>query len=149
MSEETKKTEEVTTKKSSTWLNRIGSAIVGALIAVGSMLGITSDKIAEQKAKTEEIKVMVSGAIYDLSAGNIVAAKDKLQKAVVTGKEVVDTVKETIKTVKSTDTKEVKEVKEVAVVADKKAKTEKKADTKKADKTKKTSEKKEVKEEKK
>ena len=44
----------ITTTKGKTWWNRIWSAAVGAVVAVGAMFGITNDQIAEQKEKVEE-----------------------------------------------------------------------------------------------
>lgn len=107
MSEETKKTETTTTSKKTTWLNRIGSAIIGALIAIGSMFGITSSEVAEQKAKTETIQQAASEALDAIKDGDVTTATTKLQEAVNTGKEVVDSAKEVVENVKNADVNEV------------------------------------------
>ena len=110
MSEEKKEeVKEVTTNKKTTWLNRIGSAIVGALVAIGSMFGITQEQIAEQKAKVESMKTLASEALTAIKSGDVTVATAKLQEAVATGKEVVASAKEVIEKVKAADAKSVVE----------------------------------------
>lgn len=94
---------EVASSKKTTWWNRIWSAIVGIALAVGSMFGITTAQINEQKAKTEEIKTVITAAIEDIKAGKITDATTKLETAVATGKEVVSEAKKVIDNVKNTD----------------------------------------------
>ena len=100
---------EVVTSKKSTWWNRIWSAIVGALIAVGSMFGITSEQVAEQKAKTEEVKNLAGEALEAIKKGDVVTAKAALELAAETGKQVIDESKKVIDNVKNADKEEVKE----------------------------------------
>ena len=86
--------------KKATWWNRIWSAIVGAIMAVAATLGITSDQIAEQKAKTEEVKKLAVEALEYAKAGKIDDAKAALQLAVETGKETATEVKKVVDNVK-------------------------------------------------
>jgi hypothetical protein len=95
--------------KKATWWNRIWSAIVGALIAVGSMFGITTEQVAEQKAKTEEVRKLAGEALELAKAGKLDDAKATLEKAVETGKEVVADAKEVVDNVKNADKEAVKE----------------------------------------
>lgn len=95
--------------KKATWWNRIWSAIVGAILAVASMFGITTVQIDEQKAKTKEVKATVSAAIEDIKAGKVAEAKAKLESAVATTKEVVAEAKEIVEKGKNANIKEVKE----------------------------------------
>lgn len=95
--------------KKTTWWNRIWSAIVGALIAVGSMFGITTEQVAEQKAKTEEVRKLAGEALELTKAGKLDDAKATLEKAVETGKEVVSDAKEVVDNVKNADKEAVKE----------------------------------------
>lgn len=97
------------TTKKATWWNRIWSAIVGALIAVGSMFGITTEQVAEQKAKTEEVRKLAGEALELAKAGKLDDAKATLEKAVETGKEVVADAKEVVDNVKNADKEAVKE----------------------------------------
>lgn len=107
MSEETKKTTETkevkeTTAKS-TWMNRIWSAVVGAAVAVASMFGITSEQIADEKAKVESIKTQVAAALDAIKAGDVTVATANLQAAVATGKEVAADAKTIADKVKNAD----------------------------------------------
>lgn len=107
MSKETKTTETTAVSKKTTWLNRIGSAVIGALIAVGSMFGITSGQISEAKAKTATIQKAAGEALEAIKAGDVTVATAKLQEAVATGKEVVASAKEVVEKVKEADAKSV------------------------------------------
>ena len=60
----------------------VWSAIVGALIAVGSMFGITTEQVAEQKAKTEEVRKLAGEALELAKSGKLDDAKAKLEKAI-------------------------------------------------------------------
>ena len=93
--------------KKATWWNRIWSAIVGAVLAVASMFGITTAQINEQKAKTEEVKATVSAAIEDIKAGKVAEAKAKLESTITTTKEVVAEAKQVVDNMKNADSKEV------------------------------------------
>lgn len=105
MSEEIKK-EEVkteTTSKKTTWFNRICSAVVGAIVAVGAMFGITNEQIAKEKAKVESVKTKAVAALDALKNGDVTVATAKLQEAVSTGKEVVADAKAIVDKVKESD----------------------------------------------
>lgn len=143
MSEETKTAETTTTSKKTTWLNRIGSAIIGALIAIGSMFGITSSEVAEQKAKTETIQQAASEALDAIKAGDVTTATNKLQEAVTTGKEVVDSAKEVVENVKNADVNEVLDTATKAA-AESALKNETKVDSKAETKTTESSDEKKV-----
>ena len=93
--------------KKSTWWNRIWSAIVGAVLAVAAMFGITTDQVAEQKAKTEEVKKLASEALELAKAGKIEDAKAALELAVETGKEVVTEAKKVVEKAKETKAEDV------------------------------------------
>jgi hypothetical protein len=82
--------------KKATWWNRILSAIIGAIMSFAATLGITSDQIAEQKARTEQIKVAVNEALTAIKKGDIAAAKTALEKAVEPAKELIDESKKVI-----------------------------------------------------
>ena len=114
--------EEVTTKKS-TWLNRIYSAAVGAIVAVGAMFGITQPKIDAQKAKATQ-------ALEEIKKGDIQAAQKTLQEIAGQVKKDVETVKEAGKNVTVNDvvTTGAEGAKAGAAKAD--AKTETKTDAK-------------------
>ena len=99
----------ITTTKGKTWWNRIWSAIVGAIMAVGAMFGITNEQIAEQKAKTEEVKTLANEALEAIKKGDVVNAKAALELAAESGKEVVKESKKIIDNVKNADSKEIKE----------------------------------------
>ena len=112
MSEEIKKTEEavevtegegtpvVVTTKKQTWLNRIWSAAVGAVVAVGAMFGITQPQIEAQKAKVVEVKTKATEALDALKKGDVQTATAKLQEATAATKEVAEQVKKDIAKVK-------------------------------------------------
>jgi len=120
MSEEIKKTEEKignetndttvsTTTKKSTWLNRICSAVVGAVVAVGTMFGITQPQIDAQKAKVVEIKTYATTALDALKNGDITTATEKLQQATASTKEVAEQIKKDVEKVKKADKQSVVE----------------------------------------
>lgn len=105
MSEEIKK-EEVKTKtvsKKSTWFNRICSAVVGAIVAVGAMFGITNEQIAKEKEKVESVKTKAVAALDALKNGDVTTATANLQSAIATGKEVVVDAKAIADKVKESD----------------------------------------------
>ena len=108
---ETKESETKVVTKKQTWLNRIWSAIVGAIIAVGAMFGITTDKVAEEKAKVETVQTQAKEALEAIKAGDITTATQKLTEATTAVKEVVNGVKEAAANVKEqakdTDKKEI------------------------------------------
>lgn len=85
--------------KKSTWWNRIWSAIVGAIVAVGAMFGITEPQIAEQKAKVEEVKNMAAETLENIKAGKIEDAKAGLELIIESGKEVAEQAKTDVETV--------------------------------------------------
>lgn len=91
----------------STWLNRIWSAIVGALIAVGSMFGITSEQISAQKAKVESIQTQTKEALDALKKGDTAEAITKLTEVTAdvtnTTKDVISDVKEVSASIKESD----------------------------------------------
>lgn len=107
---ETKETTTTVTKKQ-TWWNRIWSAIVGAILAVGAMFGITTDQIAEEKAKVETVQAQAKEALDAIKAGDLTTAQAKLTEATTIVKDVVKDAKETVKNVteaaKEADKKEV------------------------------------------
>ena len=116
MSEETKKTEEVVeateegegapvvvTTKKQTWLNRIWSAAVGAVVAVGAMFGITQPQIEAQKAKVVEVKTKATEALDALKKGDVQTATAKLQEATAATKEVAEQVKKDFEKIKEAD----------------------------------------------
>ena len=100
----------IETTKAKSWWNRIWSAIVGAVLAVAAMFGITNDKVAQEKALMTQVKQYTEDALVDIKAGNIKAAAEKLEQAKSIGKTVVDDVKETVENVKNADKEEVKNV---------------------------------------
>ena len=99
MSEETKNTETTTTSKQG-WCGRIISAIIGVIVAVGSLFGITEARINNQVEKTKEITALVTEAKEALAAGDTKTATEKLTAALETSKEVVETTKEIINEIK-------------------------------------------------
>lgn len=117
MSEETKKTEEVVevteggeegegtpvvvTTKKQTWLNRICSAVVGAIVAVGAMFGINQSQIDAQKAKVTEVKTKAASAIESLKNGDTKMAIATLQQVVGDVKEVAAQAKQDLDTMKT------------------------------------------------
>ena len=86
--------------KKTTWWNRIWSAIVGAVVAVAAMFGITEPQIAEQKAKVEEVKNIAAETLENIKAGKIEDAKAGLELIVESGKEVAEQAKKDIESVK-------------------------------------------------
>lgn len=102
-------TKVIETTKGKTWWNRIWSAIVGAVLAVLSMFGITNDKVAEQKEMVKQVQAYASEALVDIKAGNLSAAAEKLDKANAIGKEVKEEVKEVVENVKNADKEAVKD----------------------------------------
>ena len=95
--------------KKATWWNRIWSAIVGAILAVAAMFGITTDQVAEQKENVKQVKTLASEALESIKKGDVATAQAKLNEAQEVGKEVVSKTKEAIETIKKTDKKEVVE----------------------------------------
>jgi hypothetical protein len=85
--------------KKATWWNRIWSAIVGAVVAVAAMFGITEPKIAEQKAKVEEVKNIAAETLENIKAGKIEDAKAGLELIIESGKEVTEQAKTDVETV--------------------------------------------------
>jgi hypothetical protein len=73
------------------------------------MFGITAEQIKEQKAKFEEVKVLVSEARTALEAGDVKTCIEKLDAIKTVGKESVKKVKEVVDNVKNTDKEAVKE----------------------------------------
>ena len=98
----------IETTKGKTWWNRIWSAIVGALIAVGSMFGITTEQIAEQKQKTEEVKTLAIEALDAIKKGDVATAKAALELAAETGKQVIDESKKVIDNIKNANREDIK-----------------------------------------
>lgn len=86
--------------KKATWWNRIWSAIVGAVLSVAAMFGITTEQINEQKAKTEEVKNLAGEALDAIKKGDVATAKAALELATETGKQVVDNAKQVVDNVK-------------------------------------------------
>ena len=86
--------------KKATWWNRIWSAIVGAVMAVAAMFGITTDQVADQKAKVTEIKTMAAEALQNIKDGKIQDGMAGLQLIVEEGKTMGEQVKKTVETVK-------------------------------------------------
>lgn len=105
MSENEIKNENVTTTttKSQTWLNRIYSALVGAALAICTTLGITSEKINDEKAKVKTIQTQAKEALEAIKSGDIKTAQTKLTEATQTTKEVIAKAKEVIEKAKETD----------------------------------------------
>lgn len=93
--------------KKATWWNRIWSAIVGAVLAVASMFGITTAQIDEQKAKTEEVKNLASEALEAIKKGDVATAKAALELAAETGKQVAKDAKQVVDNVKETKTEDI------------------------------------------
>lgn len=91
--------------KKTTWWNRIWSAIVGAVLAVASMFGITTAQIDEQKAKTEEVKNLASEALEAIKKGDVATAKAALELATESGKQVVDNANQVVDNIKNADAK--------------------------------------------
>ena len=113
--EETKITEEVTTNKKTTWLSRIWSAAVGAVVAVGAMFGITQPQIEAQKAKVTEVKNYATEALEAIKKGDVQTATAKLQEATAATKEVAEQIKKDVEKVKQADKKSVVETAKNAV----------------------------------
>ena len=86
--------------KKATWWNRIWSAIVGAVMAVAAMFGITTDQVAEQKAKVTEVKTMAAEALQNIKDGKIQDGIAGLQLIVEEGKTMGEQVKKDVETVK-------------------------------------------------
>jgi ElaB/YqjD/DUF883 family membrane-anchored ribosome-binding protein len=86
--------------KKATWWNRIWSAIVGAVLAVAAMFGITEPQIKEQKAKVEEVTKLAGEALELAKAGKIEDAKAALELAVESGKELKEQAKKDVESVK-------------------------------------------------
>lgn len=82
--------------KKATWWNRILSAIIGAIMSFAATLGITNDQIAEQKARTEQIKTTATEALEAIKKGDIAAAKAALEKTVEPAKELINESKKVI-----------------------------------------------------
>lgn len=93
--------------KKATWWNRIWSAIVGAVLAVASMFGITTEQINEQKAKTEEVKNLAGEALEAIKKGDVATAKAALELAAETGKQVVEDAKQVVNNVKEAKAEDV------------------------------------------
>jgi gas vesicle protein len=93
--------------KKATWWNRIWSAIVGAVLAVASMFGITTEQINEQKAKTEEVKNLAGEALEAIKKGDVATAKAALELAAETGKQVVEEAKQVVDNVKEAKAEDV------------------------------------------
>ena len=106
-----------TTTKKTTWWNRVVSAVVGAVVAVGAMFGITSNQVATEKAKVESVKTQATAALDALKAGDVTTATAKLQEAIATGEAVVNDIKGAAEQVKNAD-------KESVIETAKKAATE-------------------------
>lgn len=92
-----------------TWLNRIVSVIIGAIIAAGVSVGITYNEVNEAKTKTTEVKTYAAAALEAIKAGDVTTATEKLQLALATTKEVAQQVKKTAEKVKEADKKSVVE----------------------------------------
>lgn len=120
----------VDTKK--TWLNRFVSAAIGALVAIGSMVGVTGNQITEQKERVVSVQNLAKEALDAIKAGDVTVATAKLQEAVSSGKEVVVSAKEVVEKVKEADSKSVVETVKnsatEALVKDEAEKTEKVVD---------------------
>ncbi len=95
--------------KKATWWNRIWSAIVGAVLAVASMFGITTAQVNEQKAKTEEVKDLAGEALEAIKKGDVATAKAALELAAETGKQVVENAKKVVDNVKEAKAEDVTE----------------------------------------
>lgn len=94
--------EEVTSKKK-TWVNRIWSAVVGAVVAVGAMFGVTQPQIEAQKAKVTELKTYAIEALDAIKSGDVTTATEKLKQATATTKEVAEQIKKDVEKVKNAD----------------------------------------------
>jgi hypothetical protein len=114
--------EEVTTKKG-TWLNRVCSAVVGAVVAVGAMFGITQPKIDAQKAKAAQ-------AIEQIKKGDVNGATKTLQEIAGQVKQDVETVKTAVKDADKGEVAKTAVDGAKAGVAKAEAKTETKTDAK-------------------
>lgn len=118
MSEEIKKTEEVVegneiegeegegtpvevTTKKQTWLNRIYSAVVGAILAIGAMFGISQPQLNAQKAKVTEVKTKAATAIEALKCGDTQMALTLLQETIGNTKEITEQAKKDYETLKT------------------------------------------------
>lgn len=86
--------------KKATWWNRIWSAIVGAIVAVGAMFGITTDQVADQKAKVTEVKNMAAEALQNIKDGKIQDGIAGLQLIVEEGKTMGEQAKKEVEAVK-------------------------------------------------
>lgn len=82
------------------WWNRIVSAIVGALIALGASLGITQDHVNEQKARVDNIKELAAEAYAAIKAGDYATAKTALELAATEGKDFTAEAKTVVNNVK-------------------------------------------------
>lgn len=82
------------------WWNRIVSAIVGALIALGASLGITQDHVNEQKARVDNIKELAAEAYAAIKAGDYATAKSALELAATEGKDFTAEAKTVVNNVK-------------------------------------------------
>lgn len=99
----------IETTKAKSWWNRIWSAIVGAVLAVAAMFGITTDKVAQEKALMIQVKQYTEDALVDIKSGNLKGAAEKLKQANAIGKTVVEDVKDTAEKIKDADKTEVKD----------------------------------------
>lgn len=99
----------IETTKAKSWWNRIWSAIVGAVLAVAAMFGITTDKVAHEKALVTQVKQYAEDALADIKNGNLTEAAKKLEQANAIGKNVVEDVKDTAEKIKDADKTEVKD----------------------------------------
>lgn len=90
MSEEVKKETEV---KKTGWASKIWSAIIGIVVGVAGMFGISQDQIKTEKAKVETMKTSVVEAIYNLEQGDAKAAIVNLKEITATTKEVAADIK--------------------------------------------------------
>lgn len=85
------------TTKKATWWNRIWSAIVGAVLAVLSMFGITNEKIAKLEQDKNDLKNLATEVTTSIKAGNFEDAKAAADLIIEKVNEKKEAVKETVK----------------------------------------------------
>lgn len=93
--------ETVQVNKKQNWANRLWSSLIGVLVGIGAMFGVTTEHIETQRAKAQELNEFSREALNFLKAGDVANAKASLELAVEAGavfykeaKEIVENVKE-------------------------------------------------------
>lgn len=117
--------------KKATWWNRIWSAIVGAILAILSMFGITNEKIAKLEQDKNDLKNLATEIATSIKDGKIEDAKAAADLIIEKFNEKKQEVKEVVENIKNTDKEAIKDAaiqgaKEKLEADDKKATAESK-----------------------